>query len=256
MQLIDTHCHLDITEFEGRFATLLGQARSAGVGRLVFPGVEQSGWNRLLDLCREETGLYAAPGLHPLYLPRHRPAHLTELSELAQRERLVALGEIGLDYFATGVDRAAQQELFEEQLRIATSARLPVLLHVRKAHDQVLATLRRKHFRYGGIVHAYGGSRQQADQYLGLGFCLGLCGTITYSRARRIRAIATDFPAEGLVLETDAPDIPPATHRGEENLPEYLPEVLNALAELRQQSAANLAALTSANACRVLSLPS
>ena len=256
MELIDTHCHLDITEFQGRFATLLAQARSAGVGRLVLPGVDQSGWNRLLELCREENGLYPAPGLHPLYLPRHRPAHLTELGELAQREKLVALGEIGLDYFATGVNRAAQQELFEEQLRIATSARLPVLLHVRKAHDQVLATLRRKHFRNGGIVHAYGGSRQQADQYLGLGFCLGLCGTITYSRARKIRAIAADFPAEGLVLETDAPDIPPAAHRGEENLPEYLPEVLNALAELRQQSAENLAALTSANACRVLSLPS
>jgi TatD DNase family protein len=192
--------------------------------------------------------------MHPIYLEVHRPEHLDQLRDLLASERPVAVGEIGLDYFVGGLDRAAQQGLFEAQLRLAEEFALPVLLHVRKAHDQVLATLRRLKFSQGGIAHAYSGSAQQAEQYLELGFRLGFGGTLTYERSSRIRTLAQELPLEAIVLETDAPDIVTAAHRGERNSPEYLPEVLAALAAVRGEAPAYLAAATTHNARKVLRL--
>jgi TatD DNase family protein len=255
MELIDTHCHIDIRAFAARLESLLKNARLKGVTRMILPGVDRDGWGRIMSLCRREEGLFAAPGLHPMYLALHRPEYLEELEDLAAGGQIVAIGEIGLDYHVPGLDRVAQQQLFEQQLKIADTAGLPVLLHVRKAHDQVLATLRRTRFPHGGIVHAFNGSLQQAGQFIKLGFLISVCGTITYDRARRIRNIAVELPAETLVIETDAPDIPLAGHRDEDNLPEYLPEVLTALATLRGENIEITAEYTSANARRVLALP-
>lgn len=222
--------------------------------KMILPGVDQAGWQRIMTLCSQEEGLYAAPGLHPMYLAQHHPRHIKDLEQLAGSGKIVAIGEIGLDYYMPGLDKAVQQDLFEQQLAIATTAGLPLLLHVRKAHDQVLATLRRKRFANGGIVHAYTGSLQQAHQYLKLGFVISICGTITYDRAQRIRKIAVKLPADALVMETDAPDIPLASHRGEDNLPQYLPEVLATLAALRGESIEMVARYTMANAQRVLAI--
>lgn len=255
MELIDTHCHLDISAFEGRFERLLKNARQTGVVKMILPGVDREGWERIMTLSRREEGLFAAPGLHPLYLAHHLPRHLEELKALALGGGIVAIGEIGLDYHVPGLDRAVQQQLFEEQLKIADAAGLPILLHVRKAHDQVLATLRRKRFSQGGIVHAFNGSLQQAGHFLRLGFVISVCGTITYDRARRIRKMAVELPPEAIVVETDAPDIPLAGRRGEENLPEYLPEVVAMLADLRGENPEITAAYTTNNAKRVLRLP-
>ncbi len=254
MELVDTHCHLDIEECFPRFEETLGRAKAAGVRDFIFPGVTRAGWGRMMDLSRRVEGLHAAPGLHPMYLARHRAEHLKELSELAGQDGVVAIGEIGLDYFVDNLNRSVQQQLFEAQLQIASQNRLPVLLHVRKAHDQVLATLRRKRFPYGGIVHAYNGSLQQAHHFIRMGFCISVCGTLTYDRARKIRQIAAELPRDSLVIETDAPDIPPAGHKGESNLPEYLPEVLDALAELRGEPREIAASYTTENARRVLKL--
>ena len=261
MELIDTHCHLDMEAHFQQFERALAEARAAGVGKFILPGVTQAGWSRLMELCSREQGVFAAPGLHPLYLAHHRPRHLEELEELVRGSqpdgycRPVAIGEIGLDYYVDSTDRPAQQQLFEQQLKIATAAQLPILLHVRKAHDQVLATLRRNHFVHGGIVHAFNGSLQQAGHFIKLGFAIGICGTITYSRARRIRKVASELPQEALVVETDAPDIPPASHWGESNHPAYLLEVLEALAALRGEPSEVTAYYTSVNAKRVLGLP-
>ncbi|MFH0780635.1 MAG: TatD family hydrolase [Pseudomonadota bacterium] len=255
MELIDTHCHIDITAFEGRFESLLKNARRSGVLKMILPGVDQEGWDRIMTLSRRDEGLFAAPGLHPLYLAHHRPHHLEELKALASGGGVVAIGEIGLDYHVPDLDRTVQQQLFEDQLKIAAAAGLPILLHVRKAHDQVLATLRRKRFPHGGIVHAFTGSLQQAGHYLKLGFVISVCGTITYDRARRIRKIAVELPQEAIVVETDAPDIPLAGHRGEDNLPEYLPEVVSMLASLRGEKTEITAQYTTNNAKRVLRLP-
>jgi TatD DNase family protein len=261
MDLIDTHCHLDMEAHFQQLEKSLADAKAAGVGKIILPGVTQAGWQRLMDLCDKEQSLFGAPGLHPLYLAHHNSQHLEELAELTTRSRpgksgrLVAIGEIGLDYYVDSVDRTAQQLLFEQQLNIADTAHLPILLHVRKAHDQVLATLRRKHFAHGGIVHAFNGSFQQACHYIKLGFGIGICGTITYDRARRIRKVASELPRESLVLETDAPDIPPASHWGESNHPAYLPEILDALAILRGEPGEVTANYTSTNAKRILGLP-
>ena len=252
MHLIDTHCHLDVAEFDADRAAVLARSRAAGVTEQVIPAIHQPGWEALVALCRREVGLQPALGMHPIYLEVHRPEHLDELATRVAAERPLAIGEIGLDYFVDGLDREVQQALFEAQLRIAAKADLPVLLHVRKAHDQVLATLRRLRFACGGIAHAFSGSAQQAQQYLDLGFKLGFGGTLTYDRALRIRALARELPLTAMVLETDAPDIPLASHRGERNSPEYLPEVLAALAALRGEPLEQVAAQTTANARAVL----
>jgi TatD DNase family protein len=255
MELIDTHCHLDITMFAEEFDILFARAKAVGVLEMVLPGVDADGWERMIDLCKKNKGLLAAPGLHPMYLSLHRPNHLEKLENLTQSEKLVALGEIGLDYYIQDVDKTAQQNLFEKQLRIARKAQLPILLHVRKAHDQVLATLRARHFPHGGLVHAFNGSYQQAVQYTKLGFGISICGTITYDRAKKIRGIASSLPQQVLVLETDAPDLPLAGRRGKNNLPEYLPEVLATLARLRNEPIEETAHYTTVNARRILGLP-
>ncbi len=233
MELIDSHCHLDVAAFDADREAVLARARGAGVVQIVVPAVDAAGWPGLLALCRSEPGLYPALGLHPIYIDRHTEADVAELRRLVERERPLAIGEIGLDFYLKELDRQRQQLLFERQLEIADEFQLPVLLHVRKAHDQVLATLRRMKFAHGGIAHAFSGNRQQAEHYLALGFKLGFGGMLSYERSSKLRRLAAELPLEAMVLETDAPDMTPAAHHGERNSPEYLPEVLQVLSELR-----------------------
>ena len=234
-------------------AEVIARALESGVSHMITVGCDLESSRQSLRIAEEHPTIYADVGIHPHDAPQADAEGLTELRRLvAASSKVVAVGEIGLDYFVAGLDRAAQQALFEAQLRLAAAAGLPVLLHARKAHDQVLATLRRLRFPCGGIAHAFSGSRQQADQYLDLGFRLGFGGSVTYDRALRIRALARELPLTAIVLETDAPDIVTAAHRGERNSPEYLPEVLAVLAELRDEDAATIAARTSANARAVL----
>jgi TatD DNase family protein len=255
VELIDTHCHLDVAEFDPDRQAVLARARANGVTAIVIPGVMAPGWDYLWRFCSGEPDLYPAFGLHPVYLEQHHPADLAALESLLAEQRPVAVGEIGLDYFVDGLDRARQQALFEAQLALARDAALPVILHVRKAHDVVLATLRRIRVP-GGIAHAYNGSLQQAQQYIDLGFKLGFGGMLTYERSRRLRLLAQELPAEAIVLETDAPDLTVAQHRGMRNSPEYLPYCLTALAEVRGESREDLARQTSTNARAVLGLDS
>lgn len=254
MELIDTHSHLDVGVFLDDFQEVLGRARGAGVVAQVLPGVCRAGWGRLFQLCAEEKDLYPAIGLHPMYLRHHGRGDLDALRLQAMGGELVAIGEIGLDYFVEDVNRMAQQELFEAQLAIAAEAELPVLLHVRKAHDQVQATLRRLRFGGGGIIHAFSGSLQQAEQYLKLGFYISICGTVTYDRATRIRNVASTIPLQYLVLETDSPDLAPVAHNRQRNSPEYLPEILSALAALRGETEEEIARQTTENARLLLGL--
>lgn len=253
MELIDTHCHLDVEEFDADREAVIARTHAAGVSRMVVPAVDAAHWPGLLDLCQRVPGLYPALGMHPVYLRQHRPEHLKLLAERLAAQRPLAVGEIGLDFFVSDTDRDAQRELFGAQLDIAAAAGLPVLLHVRKAHDDVLQQLRR-HPVKGGIVHAFNGSEQQAHKYLDLGFKLGFGGMLTYERSRKIRALAAALPVAAIVLETDAPDMTVASHHGERNSPEYLPECLQALAGVRAQDPADLARQTTANAMDVLGL--
>ncbi|HUT41613.1 MAG TPA: TatD family hydrolase [Gammaproteobacteria bacterium] len=253
MELIDTHCHLDVEEFDADRAAVLARARAAGVGGIVVPGVLARTWDSLWALCAGDPGLYPALGMHPVYLEQHTAADTAQLEAWIAARRPVAIGEIGLDYFVDGLDRDRQQQLFEAQLSIARAADLPVILHVRKAHDVVLSTLKRVRV-CGGICHAFNGSLQQAGQYVELGFRLGFGGMLTYERSSKLRGLAGALPLEMLVLETDAPDMTVARHHGERNSPEYLPDCLAALAEVRGEPAQHVANVTTANARAVLRL--
>ncbi len=254
VEIIDTHCHLDVVQFRPCLDAVLDHSMGVGVTDFVIPGYVHSGWDRILKICARKPYLHPCLGLHPAYLDVHRDEDVEKLQELSNRERLIAIGEIGLDFQQGRKREREQQQLFEQQLSIASEAGLPVLLHARKSHDQVLATLRRKRFDNGGIVHAFNGSRQQADHYMKMGFKLGYGGTLTYVRARRIRKLAAELPFTSIVLETDAPDIPLAGHRGAINSPEYLPEILDTLAALRSESKGEIAVQTSLNARQVLGL--
>ena len=253
MELIDTHCHLDVAAFDSDRRQVLQRARRRGVRRMVIPAVDAGHWAGLIQLCQSEPDLFPALGLHPVFLQAHRREDIAALEREIEKQRPVAVGEIGLDYFVRQLDREKQLSLFDAQLEVACNAGLPVILHVRKAHDQVLSALRRIRVR-GGTVHAFNGSLQQARQYIDMGFKLGFGGTLTYQRSSRIRALAQELPVDAIVLETDAPDMVVSAHRGERNSPEYLPDCLHALAELRQQDAEFLARQTTVSACSVFSL--
>lgn len=253
--LIDTHTHLDFPEFDADRPAVLQRARALGVERQVLMGVFEANWARIWHLAETEPDLYAAFGLHPIYLADHRPEHLAALRQrleaLAGHPKLCAVGEIGLDYFLPELDRDAQQALFEAQLALAVDLQLPTLLHVRRSHAAVIATLKRIHPARGGIVHAFAGSYEEAREYLKLGFRLGLGGAPTWPQANRLRKVVPRLPLDAIVLETDAPDMAPAMHPHQRNSPEYLPAICANLAELMGLTPDALAATSSRNACEL-----
>jgi TatD DNase family protein len=255
MQLIDTHTHLDFPEFDADRSAVLARCAALGVQRLVVLGVERDNWQRVWDLVQNDSRLYAALGLHPVFLDRHRPQHLTELRDWLERlsgqSQLCAVGEIGLDYFVEHLDRERQQQLFEAQLELAVEFELPALIHVRRAHAATIATLKRLAPQRGGIIHAFAGSYEEAREYHKLGFKLGLGGAPTWPQATRLRQVIARLPLEALVLETDSPDMAPSMHPKQRNSPEYLPDICTNLAELLNIAPQQLAASSSRNAAEL-----
>ena len=253
--LVDSHSHFDAAEFDGDRAAAHARALAAGVTRQVVPAVDAAGWPELKEVCAEFPGLFPAYGLHPMYLESHRPEHLRVLRGWIERERPVAVGECGLDFFVEGLDAEMQHAYFEGQLQLAREFDLPVVVHARRAVDAVIASIR-KVGGLRGVVHSFSGSAEQAAQLWKLGFLLGIGGPVTFERANRLRGIVATIPLEQLLLETDAPDQPGANHRGERNEPAFLPEVLDVIAGLRGMGREELAAATTANAGRLFAFPS
>ncbi|NTV68976.1 MAG: TatD family hydrolase [Azonexaceae bacterium] len=249
--LIDTHCHLDAAEFDADRDAVYAAATAAGVGLIVVPGVTVNRNFRPKSKIAGYPGCREAYGIHPLYVDQSSPEDLSRLRAWLQQAPPVAVGEIGLDFYVNGLDPERQTHFFVEQLKLAREFDLPVLLHVRRAIDSVLKQLRRIGVR-GGIAHAFNGSRQQADEFIKLGFALGFGGAMTFAGSTRIRELARTLPLESIVLETDAPDIPPAWLNGGRNAPGELPRIAEVLAELRQLSTADVAAQTAQNARAVL----
>lgn len=247
MNLIDTHCHIDLPAFDADRATVLTHCQQLGISHIVVPGVVAHNWQRLQQLCAANPMLHACFGLHPVFLAQHAVGDIAALAQWIEQHRPIAVGEIGLDYAVDGLDHGLQQSLFDDQLAIAANASLPVVLHVRKSHDAVLASLKKARVK-GGVCHAFNGSLQQADRYIELGFKLGFGGMLTYERSHKLQRLARQLPIEAIVLETDAPDMTVASHHGERNSPEYLPECLQALANARGEDIRVLAAQTTANA--------
>lgn len=253
MQLVDSHCHLDASEFDADRDAVIARARAAGVRRQVVPAVDAAGWPKLREICAAGDGLHPAYGLHPMYLSSHRDAHLHALGEWIAREKPVAVGECGLDYLVEGLDHHAQQRYFDGQLAIARDAGLPVVVHARRAVDAVIAAIRR-HAPLRGVVHSFSGSPEQARQLWDLGFLVGLGGPVTYERANRLRRLAASIDIDQLLLETDAPDQPDAHIRGQRNEPARLAAVLETIARLRDEDPATVAAATTRNAERLFGL--
>ncbi len=250
MELFDSHSHLDVAEFDADRDDVLARARAAGVSQQVVPAIGVAGFAKLRDLCRSQAGLFAAYGLHPMFLADHRPEHLDELETWIERERPVAVGECGLDFYVAGLDAGIQRGYFHRQLELAREFGLPVVLHARRAVDEVIATLRSIGGLHG-VVHSFSGSVEQAQQLWKMGFCIGLGGPVTYPRARRLRELLATMPLEFLLLETDSPDQPLHGHQGARNEPSRLVEVCECVAQLRGVSAEAIAEATTENARRL-----
>jgi len=251
--LVDTHCHLDDGEFDRDRDEVIARAREAGVHRQIVPAIDAASWPKLREVCAQDDGLHPAYGLHPLLLDRHTDAHLDELRDWIERERPVAVGECGLDYFVEGLDPERQQHFFDGQLKIAREFDLPVIVHARRAVDAVIASIRRVG-GLRGVVHSFSGSEEQARQLWKQGFLLGLGGPVTYERANRLRRLAARMPLEFLLLETDAPDQPDSDIRGQRNEPARITRVLETIAELRGVETEEVARATCVNAERLFAI--
>ena len=270
---IDTHCHLDASEFASDVQAVRARARAAGVAHCVLPAVCATNFDRVRELAHETGDSYAL-GIHPMYVAQAQDSDLATLDEALHQYRadrqLVAVGEIGLDFFVPELSvsplRERQQYFYTEQLKLARRHDLPVLLHVRRSVDQVLKGLRAQASdkAWRGIAHAFNGSEQQAQAFMGLGLKLGFGGALTYERALQLRRLAISLPLAALVLETDAPDMPPhwlyrsAAERADgraqaRNEPSELPRIGAELARLLGIDAPELARATSDNAQAALS---
>jgi TatD DNase family protein len=252
--LIDTHCHLDCEPLSSRLPDVLAAAERAGVIGCVVPGVHPGGWARIERLCRDHAGIYPAFGIHPMHADLADDSALARLAEMAGAG--CAIGEIGLDPHYT-VSLEQQELAFREQLRLALSLGLPVLVHCRRAFQRTLRVLKEeKAAQVGGIMHAFSGSPEMAREFIRIGFAISLSGTVTWEHAVRPARLAGEIPLESLVLETDAPDLTPAPFRGQANQPAHLLEVLATVARIRCLPPIDLARASVANSRRIFrSLP-
>ncbi|PLZ02756.1 DNAase [Burkholderia sp. WAC0059] len=252
---IDTHCHLDAAEFDADRDAVAAAARGAGVARVVIPAVGRENFAMVRALAHRLDGAVYALGIHPMYTPRALDGDLDVLAAEVEASladpRFVGIGEIGLDHFVPGLDEARQLHFYDAQLRLARDFDLPVICHVRKSQDSVLKGLRRHGLRRG-IAHAFNGSFQQAQAFIGQGLHLGFGGNLTFERALQIRRLAAQLPLESIVMETDAPDIAPSWRYRERNTPDQVPRIGEVLAGLRGLAPDALALGTTANALAAL----
>lgn len=253
LQLIDAHNHLDAAQFDADRAAVYQRAQQAGVVAQVLAAVSAVTWPQLKTVTAQYAGLYASYGLHPMYLAEHRPEHLDALDAWLGAEPAVAVGECGLDYYLPHLDADLQAEYFLAQLQLAQRHQLPLVIHARRAVDQVLKLLRRSGGGRG-MVHSFSGSEQQARQLLDLGFLLSFGGPLTYPRATRLQSLVRYLPLDALLLESDAPDQAPSAQRGQRNEPAFITQVLDCIAAIRGVAPEEIAAATSANTCRLFGL--
>ncbi|PMR70703.1 TatD family hydrolase [Halomonas heilongjiangensis] len=251
--LIDAHCHLDFPDFAADREAVIERARAAGVARFVVPATTRARWGEVLALGRRDD-VDICLGLHPYFMDEHAAGDVEALGQaLDDYPGAVAVGECGIDArFEETLD--AQWRLFDAQLRLARSRRLPVVIHCVRANDQVAKRLRQLDLPAGGLIHAFAGSPQQARKFLDLGFRVGLGGAVTFDRARRLRRAVESLPDDGYVLESDSPDMPLAGHRGERNEPARVAEVCRSVARLRGQNEERVAADSTATARRLFGL--
>lgn len=271
VEFFDSHCHFDFTAFAADRSALWQICNSQGVTRLLMPGVAPEQWQQAAQLCTQYRGLFYAAGIHPHWLAQQTWLQKTATGLLtpAAQEKIIALisdeitqsihagaghcvavGECGLDnLIATPME--LQQQVLITHIEAANQLQKPLIVHCVRAHNELIALLKKHRAHHGGVIHAFSGSYEVAQQYTALGFYLGIGGTITYDRAQKTRAAVTKIPLDFLLLETDAPDMPLAGKQGARNSPEYIPQIAQVLAALRGISLSDVTAATTNNALRL-----
>jgi len=256
LDLFDTHAHLHFPEFEADREAMLDRAREAGVRRMVTIGTEPTTSRAAVALAAREADVWATVGIHPHDAAAADETALAEIERLAAEPRVVAVGEIGLDYFRNLSPVADQQRVFRALLAMARGLHKPVVIHCRDAADDVLKILAEERVaEVGGIMHCFSGDVALARRCLDLGLLISLAGPLTYPNARALPDVARFVPADRLVIETDCPFLPPQGHRGQRNEPAYLVITAARVAELRGETLDAMAARLSANACGLLGIP-
>jgi len=257
MRLVDSHSHIDFSEFDDDREAAIKRASDTGISNIIVSSITAKRWPLIKELCNKQPTCSPAYGLHPMFMGEHKPHHLTDLKSWLEKETPIAIGEIGLDYFIDDANikgnKESQLKLFIDQLALANEFGLPVIIHARKSLDIVLKHLR-QFSSLTGSVHSFSGSEQQAKQLIDLGFYLGFGGTITYTRATRLRKLIALLPLESILLETDSPDQPDALHYNKRNEPAYLLNVARVVADLRGIDIETVAQITTDNAQKLFSL--
>ncbi|NVK73948.1 MAG: TatD family hydrolase [Oceanospirillaceae bacterium] len=248
---IDSHCHLDFDVFDELRDSLILRCMENKVGGFLVPATTFVSWSKLAKLVGRYPSWRAAYGLHPYFLSEASFEQIDVLGEQCDAQRVVAVGEIGLDDWPNAVDMKTQIDFFSRQLKVAKSLKLPVILHARKSYDLVLKYLREIGFSYGGVVHAFNGSFEQAKRFIDLGFVLGIGGTITYPRAKKAHRVLAALDHGSFVLETDSPDMPLYGFQGEDNTPLSIPLIAQCVASIREESVEQIAQQTCDNLLRV-----
>ncbi|TCP52683.1 TatD DNase family protein [Tumebacillus sp. BK434] len=260
INLFDTHCHLNSPKFReengDEVAQLIGDARANGVQRIVIPGYDYESNLRSLEIAAQHDGIYCAVGYHPCDLNDLTDDHYQQLYEWAKLDRVVAIGEIGLDYYWDTTTPELQQQMFRKQIAIAKELDLPIVIHDREAHGDILQLLKEEDAaKIGGIMHCFSGSWEMAQECLKLNFYISFGGPVTYKNGKRPQEVAAKVPLERLLVETDAPYLTPEPHRGKRNQPAYVRHVAEKIAALREISLEQLAMQTTKNACELFRLP-
>lgn len=247
MRLVDTHCHLDDIVFDNDRDEIIKNCAQLGINKIVLPATKTKKWDKTIQISQNYKETFLTLGLHPIFIKEHTKKDLDSLSKYIVSHNPVAVGEIGLDFFIKETDKNKQTDFFRQQLDIAQQHKLPVILHVRKAHDEILKILKGLNIP-GGSCHAFNGTLDQAKKYIDMGFKLGFGGTMTYPNARKIHQLAKHIAIENIILETDAPDMTGYAHKGERNSPEYIVDALNALAKIKAMEIETIADQTTKNA--------
>jgi TatD DNase family protein len=261
VSLIDTHCHINFDGYDEDRAAVIARATDAGVTRIINPAVDLETSQAAIDLAAQYDGMYAAVGVHPNSTADFKPEWIEAFAALAKAPKVVAIGEIGLDYHWDESPKAKQFEAFEAQLELAAKLELPVIIHNREASDDVMAILKRWVTTLPaslkdrpGVLHSFSAPSEIAERAIQAGFYLGFTGPITYKNADELRRIATRAPLDRIVVETDGPFLTPTPHRGKRNEPAYIPLIVERLASLKQISIEELGEATTANAVRLFDL--
>jgi len=252
--LTDSHCHLEMKDFDSDREQVIARARSAGVGRIVTVGTTLRDCRKAVSLAEKTPGVYAAVGIHPHGAGRVRPADYDELKKLADHPKVVAWGEIGLDFFRDLSPRKIQVYRFEEQLDIAEELGLPIVIHDREAHGEVLSIIEKRPGCRKGVFHCFSGDYEMAKKCLDFGFHLSVPGTVTYPKSERLREVVRKAPLESLLIETDAPYLTPQPYRGKRNEPAHVALVAEEVARIRGISPGEAGQAASDNAARLFSL--